>query len=63
MIPTTAYVAVLVLAGPRFIHSRMCATREHAEAYLSWLRRREEGTGARILSASVEMRSLAAYSN
>ena len=54
---TTGYVAVLVLPGPRLIRSSTCATREHAEAYLAWLRRREEGSGARILRAQVEERS------
>jgi hypothetical protein len=60
---TTAYVAVLELPGPRLIHSRMCGTREHAEQYLAWLRRRQEESGARVLKAAVEERRLGADSN
>jgi hypothetical protein len=60
---TTAYVAVLELPGPRLIHSRMCGTREHAEEYLAWLRRRQEESGARVLKAAVEERRLATDSN
>ena len=54
MSSATAYVAVLVLPGPRVISSAMCGTREYAEAYLAWLRRLEEGAGGRVLSASVQ---------
>jgi hypothetical protein len=50
----TAYVAMLLLPGPRVVRSYLCATREHAETCLAWLRTREEGAGARVLSASVE---------
>jgi hypothetical protein len=60
---TTGYVAVLELPGPRLIHSRMCGTREHAEEYLAWLRRRQEESGARVLKAAVEERRLVADSN
>ena len=58
MASATGYVAVLILPGPRFISSGMCGSRGYAEAYLAWLRHREELTGGRVLSATVQQRAL-----